>query len=47
MSGRLVGIVFVVVLVTAGVVGAEIPQVISYQGKVTDSGGVPVTDGDR
>ena len=24
---------------------ADIPQIISYQGKVTDSGGVPVTDG--
>ena len=24
---------------------AEIPQMISYQGKVTDSGGTPVADG--
>ena len=25
---------------------AEIPQLITYQGKVTDSGGIPVADGD-
>ena len=27
-------------------VNAEIPQMINYQGKVTDSGGTPVVDGD-
>jgi hypothetical protein len=26
---------------------ADIPQVISYQGKVTDSGGTTVADGDH
>jgi hypothetical protein len=40
-----VGILCGVVLVTAGVASADIPQVISYQGKVTDSGGTPVADG--
>ncbi len=46
MSGRLLGFVCVLVLVAPGLVGAEIPPMISYQGKVTDSGGVPVPDGD-
>ncbi len=46
MSRRLEVFVCIIVLVTAGLTGAEIPQMISYQGKVTDSGGVPVPDGD-
>ncbi len=31
---------------TAGLVAADIPQVIGYQGRVTDNGGNPVADGD-
>ena len=38
-------IVVVLVVLLAGVVHAEIPQVISYQGKVTDTSGNPVADG--
>ena len=33
-------------LIILASVSAEIPQVINYQGKVTDTGGVPVADGD-
>ena len=45
MNRRIVSIVFVVVLMTPGLIVAEIPQVISYQGKITDSGGTSVPDG--
>jgi hypothetical protein len=34
-----------VVVCTAGLVAAEIPQVIGYQGRITDNGGNPVADG--
>ena len=33
------------VMVLAGSVHADIPEIISYQGKVTDTSGVPVADG--
>ena len=46
MIRRIAGFVCVFILMTVGLIGAEIPQMISYQGKVTDSGGVPVPDGD-
>jgi hypothetical protein len=45
MSSKSVVIALSIVLITAGLSVAEIPQVISYQGKVTDLGGVPVPDG--
>jgi hypothetical protein len=40
--------VFVIlgIVLVAPMSHAEIPQIISYQGKVTDSGGTPVADGD-
>ena len=46
-STRLVSLLIVVVVVFAfcTTAEAEIPQYISYQGKVTDSGGTPVPDG--
>jgi hypothetical protein len=44
MSRRVVLLVLELVLVS-GVAHAEIPQVISYQGKVTDAVGNPVADG--
>ena len=45
MSRALFPLVIGFVLLSS-VVSAEIPQVISYQGKVTDTSGVPVSDGD-
>jgi hypothetical protein len=46
-STRLVSLLVVVVMVFAfcNTAEAEIPQYISYQGKITDSGGTPVPDG--
>lgn len=38
-------LVLFVFLIAAGVTRAEIPQEISYQGKVTDTSGIPVPDG--
>ena len=37
--------VFLILMVLTAAVGAEIPQLISYQGKVMDSGGSSVADG--
>ena len=45
MYGRLSGILCAVLVLTAGLTGAEVPQVINYQGKVTDTSGNPVSDG--
>ncbi len=36
---------WVLVMVVSSLVSAEIPQMISYQGKVTDASGTPVADG--
>ncbi len=38
-------ITWAVMALMAGMAAAEIPQVMSYQGKVTDAGGAPVADG--
>jgi len=35
----------VLVVLLSGLAFAEIPQVISYQGKVTDASGNPIADG--
>ncbi len=39
------GIALIFVLLLGGVTFAEIPQVISYQGRLTDASGIPVADG--
>lgn len=41
---HLVGILMVVAAILVGAAGADIPKVISYQGRVTDAAGVPVAD---
>ena len=46
MFQRLVRIVFVLILFTFSVGYSEIPQMIGYQGMVTDAAGDPVADGD-
>ena len=38
-------LVILAVLLLTDPIQADIPQILSYQGKVTDSGGVPVADG--
>ncbi|MBN1423248.1 hypothetical protein JXA88_01715 [Candidatus Fermentibacteria bacterium] len=45
LSVSLVLLVQIVLVILPAPVFADIPQVMSYQGKVTDSGGTPVTDG--
>ncbi|MCU0611878.1 MAG: hypothetical protein MUE60_08835, partial [Candidatus Eisenbacteria bacterium] len=44
-AGSRCAAVLVLMLGIPGAAVAEIPQVISYQGKVTDAGGAPVADG--
>jgi len=46
MIRRLSGVLCILIIVAVSLGYAEIPQVISFQGKVTDTGGVPVPDGD-
>jgi hypothetical protein len=43
MSRSIIAVLFVLLVSTAAL--AEIPQVLGYQGRVTDNGGVPVADG--
>ncbi len=38
-------LVATVVIMVSGVASAEIPQVLGYQGRITDNSGVPVADG--
>jgi len=45
MRVRLISSIFLVFAVMVGLVRADIPKAVSYQGKVTDSGGSPVADG--
>ncbi|MBN1423980.1 hypothetical protein JXA88_05420, partial [Candidatus Fermentibacteria bacterium] len=39
------GLLLLILVALSGSINAEIPRIISYQGKVTDSGGNPVADG--
>lgn len=45
MNGRFLLAVLLLVSLLGGSSRADIPKAISYQGKVTDSGGTPVADG--
>ena len=45
MCQRIRSLVLLLIFMTALPVFSEIPQVINYQGKVTDTGGIPVADG--
>ncbi len=44
-SRRVIVSLLILLTAVASVSQAEIPQMISYQGKVTDTGGSPVVDG--
>ena len=45
MTQRITILLLLLVCMVATPVFSEIPQVINYQGKVTDTGGVPIADG--
>ena len=46
MRVAIASLVLAVILILSIPANADIPQIINYQGKVTDSGGSPVADGD-